>query len=125
VKPFKVGGSITSGLPLTTLKNSATHLTFVNVNLNLFDEQKCEYLAKTLDENNSSISVCNLTNIMHYDKYNLRFSTVPKLLQASPHCFILYNAGEFDINITNKIEDYFAGKDLNDSITSINLKQNK
>jgi len=70
-------------------KQAFKKLTIVQIQLNLEDQHQCSLLARTLNKHDTSIILCNFTNIHDYvDKEKLSV-TVP-LLANQEQCLIMY-----------------------------------
>lgn len=104
-------------------KEAATHLKFAHVNFNLLDPNQCQQFVSILNEYGAKLSLCNFTNIHHYDKSAQLKLTVPLLLKDSPGCFLMYAddyISSLGTNISQNLDDYFAHK-----ITYVNIHEIK
>lgn len=114
---IKNGGSLEEYNFLSTpekfkaCKQAAKELIFVQVKLDLLDEQKCQQLDALLSRHHAAITLCNLTNIHDYDNENKLCKSVALLLQSSPHCLVMgsTHTGEHDLetHVFQGMEKYF------------------
>ncbi|HLB42069.1 MAG TPA: hypothetical protein VJN02_04310 [Gammaproteobacteria bacterium] len=80
-------------------KKSLKNLIISQINLNLFDEIKCNQLSSLLRKNNATISLCNFSNIHELDPDESKFiKSTSTLLHGIKDCFIMYTSRNWNPN---------------------------